>query len=367
MKRGFNGFALAVLALCALGIVGCVAGAIVNWEAFLRAWLCSYLFWLGVPLAGITLVLVHDLSGGEWMETARPALDAAIATMPVASLAGIPAFVGLNSLYSWTHPASDLGNVFYLNPAGFFIRYAIYVVLWNSLAAFALWGPREGKLPVPSALSWISGLGLVAMAFSAGFASIDWILSLEPRFWSSVFSYTQGASWFNTGMALVLLTVALVGWPGGERRKHMADLSQILLATTIFWAYVEFMQFLIIWEENLKTEIPWYLKRLDSVWHPAIYVSATLGFVVPFFVLLWAPSKRHRAVVGAVCAGILVSRLANTWFLVMPEFESPTPFWLDAAAVLGLGGIVVLLFARVLRYAHRPLPAAGPIWTVDHG
>jgi hypothetical protein len=360
-------FAPAAAALGVLGVIGCVIGVITDPAAFCRAWLCSYLFWLGLPLAGVTLVLVHDLSGGEWMATARPALDAAIATMPLASLAGIPAFLGLSSLYEWTHPAADLGNVFYLNPTAFFVRYAAYLVVWNLLAAFALWGPREGRLPVAPGLSWISGVGLVVLAFSAGFASIDWILSLEPKFWSAVFTYTQGASWFNTGMAFVLLTVVLFVWPAGERRHHLSDLSQILLATTIFWAYVEFMQFLIIWEENLKSEIPWYLKRLDSVWHPAIYVSAALGFVVPFFVLLWAPSKRNRAAIAVVCVCILISRLANTWLLVMPEFTAPTPFWLDAAAILALGGAMALLFAVGLR-SMRPLaPAGAPIWTADHG
>src|ERR1051326_5345550 len=209
--------------------------------------------------------------------------------------------------------------------------------------------------------------GWVGLAFSAGFAAIDWILSLEPKFWSAIFTYAQAASWFNTGMAVVLLTVALFGWPAGERKQHMADLSQVLLATTMFWAYVEFMQFLIIWEENLKTEIPWYLKRFDSVWHPAIYVSAVLGFAVPFFVLLWAPSKRNRAAVASVCVCILISRLANTWLLVMPEFTAPTPLWLDVAAILALGGAMTLLFIVGLRYPRRLAPAAAPIWTADHG
>src|SRR5215831_16442274 len=127
--------------LCGIGVIGCIAGAIVDPAAFLRAWLSSYLFWLGLPLAGITLVLVHDLSGGGWMVTARPVVDAAAATMPIASLAGVPAFVGLNSVYSWTNPPPDLGNVFYLNPADFFVRYGIYVAVWNLLAAFVLWGP----------------------------------------------------------------------------------------------------------------------------------------------------------------------------------------------------------------------------------
>ena len=360
-----NRIQLTAIVLGLLGVVGCVVGAIFDPAAFFRAWLCSYLFWLGVPLAGITLVLVHDLSGGEWMATARGPLTAAALTMPLASLAGIPAFIGLHSLYSWTHPAPDLGNVFYLNPVAFFIRYGCYVVVWNVMAAFVVFGPREGRLPISPALSWISGIALVALAFSTGFAAIDWILSLEPKFWSSIFPYTQSASWFNTGFALVLLTIALIGWPAVDRRKHMIDLTQILLATTIFWAYLEFMQFLIIWEENLKHEIPWYLKRLESVWHSAIYISAGLGFVVPFFVLPWAPSKRRRAIVATICALILISRLGNTWLLVMPEFDSGTSFWLDVAAVLALGGAMLLLFVFALR-ALPSIRARVPAWRVDH-
>jgi len=353
MRRDIRWLVPMIGVLSALGAIGCVAGAFIAPEALFRAWLCSYLFWLGVPFAGVTLVLVHDLSGGGWMATARPTLNAAIATIPLASLAGIPAFVDLNALYSWTHPAADLTNVFYLNPAAFFVRYAIYVTLWNLLAAYALFGPRAGGLPIAPALSWISGVGLVVLALSASFAAIDWILSLEPKFWSSIFPYTQAASWFNTGMALMVMVVAAIDWPAADGRAHMADLARILLATTIFWAYVEFIQFLIIWEENLRTEIPWYLKRFDSAWLPATYVAAGLGFVVPFFVLLWAPSKRNRPVIVAVCICIFVSRIANTWLLVMPEFNPPTPLWLDAAAWLALGGGIALLFACGWRYAAR--------------
>lgn len=357
---------ISAIILSAIGIAGCIMGALSDWSAFAHAWLSTYVFWLGIPLAGTTLVLVHDLSGGEWMETARPALAAAIMTMPLASLAGIPAFVDLKSLYSWTSPPPGLPNVFYLNPTGFFVRFGVDLVLWNGLAAFALWGPREGKEPIPPRLSWLSGIGLIILAFSASFAAIDWILSLEPTFWSSIFSYAQLASWFNTGMAMVVFTVAVWGWPTDRRRQHMSDLSRILLATTIFWAYVEFMQILIIWEENLKTEIPWYLKRLDSPWHPAIYVSAGLGFVVPFFVLLWAPSKYSRGVVATICLSILASRIAHTWLLLMPEFTGPTPFWLDVAALFALGGLMGLLFAFGLRDVRRREPTGSPLWTPDH-
>jgi hypothetical protein len=360
-------FMLGCAVIGILAALACIVAASADGPAFLQAWLCSYVFWLGLPLAAVTLVLVHDLSGGAWMETARPVLDAAIVTMPVASLAGLAAFVGLHSLYEWTSPPPGLSNVFYLNPTAFFIRYAAYLVLWNLSAAFALWGPREGREPIRSGLSWVSAIGLIVLALSASFAAIDWILSLEPTFWSSIFPYAQAASWFNTGMAMVVLTVAVFGWPAGERRAHMSDLSRILLATTIFWAYAEFMQFLIIWEENLKTEIPWYLKRLEPPWHAAIYVSFGLGFVVPFFVLLWTPAKCSRAIVATVCALILMSRVANTWLLIMPEFRSATPIWLDVVAVLALGGAISLVFAFALRRARNLAPTRQTAWTAEHG
>jgi hypothetical protein len=207
----------------------------------------------------------------------------------------------------------------------------------------------------------------MALALSVSFAAIDWIMSLEPTFWSSAFPYAQGASWFNTGMAAVLLTIALIGWPSTERRRHMVDLSRILLATTIFWAYIEFVQFLIVWEENLRLEIPWYLKRLHPAWRPAIYVSAGLGFLIPFFALLWSPSQRSRAIVGTVCTCILISRLAHIWLQVMPEFTPSAPFWLDVAAVFALGGVMVLLFVSHLRHAGPLVAADRPIWTADHG
>lgn len=355
--RGIRAVYLMALVAFLLGVVGCVIGGIIDAAGFFRAWLCAYLLWIGVPLCGVTLVLVHDLSGGNWMGTARPFLNAAAATMPLATLAGIPAFVDLHALYSWTHPAHDLGNTFYLNPTGFYVRYAIYVVLWNLLAAFALFAPRGIAEPIPPSLSWISGLGLVALAFSAGFASIDWILSVEPNFWSSIFSYAAGAGWFNTGMALVVFSIAVDGVAIGERRGHLADLAAILLATVIFWAYAEFMQFLIIWEENLKSEIPWYLPRLTGVWQAALYVSAGLGFFVPFFTLLWAPAKRSRGVVAAVALLILVGRAAHSWWLVLPEFPDAAPLWLDCAAVLTLGGGIVLFYVVGLR--RLPLPAPG--------
>ena len=353
-----------LLVAFAIGAVFCIIAAFHDVAAFFRVWLVAYLFWLGLPLCGVTLVLVHDLTGGEWMETARPALDAAIATMPLATLAGIPAFIGLGSLYGWTHAKPELANVFYLNPAGFYLRYAIYVVLWNALAAFALLGPRDEGEPIAPALSWLSGVALILLAFSASFASIDWMLSLLPTFWSSIFPMTAGAGWFNTGMAIVVLTVVISAPVTPRQRSHIADLAQILLATTIFWFYVEFMQFLIIWEGDLKSEIEWYLRR--SAWLPSLYIAIALGFFVPFLVLLWHPAKRSRAVLAIVCLLMLVGHAAGKWWLVLPIFDASPPLWLAVAAMVALGSLMVLLFSIALRLGPIRLREMA-MWKARHG
>jgi len=353
-----------LLLVFAIGAALSILAVFHDVAAFFRAWLLAYLFWLGLPLCGVTLVLVHDLTGGEWMETARPALDAAIATMPLATLAGIPAFIGLESLYGWTHPKPELANVFYLNPGAFYLCYAIYVVLWNAIAAFALLGPRDEGEPIAPALSWLSGVALILLAFSASFASIDWLLSLLPTFWSSIFPMTAGAAWFNTGMAVVVLTVVVVTPAAPKRRSHIADLAQIMLATTMFWFYVEFMQFLIIWEGDLKSEIDWYLHR--SEWLPALYVAIALGFFVPFLVLLWHPAKRSRVVLAIVCLLMLVGHAAGKWWLVLPMFDNPAPFWLDIAAVVALGAPMLLLFSIVLRSGPIRLHETA-MWKARHG
>jgi hypothetical protein len=363
MNRDRAWMRLNVAALIALilGGAGCIVGALIDEAAFFPAWLCAFLLWLGVPLGAVTLILVHDLTGGRWMATARPSLEAAAATMPVATIAFLPILAGMGHVYAWSAPGRPgLGNAFYLNDSFFFFRYALYFVLWNGFAAFALRAQRNAAIGVASGLSWVSALGLVLLAYSASFAAIDWIMSLEPHFWSAVFGMITCAGWFNTGLALVLLTLALRGPVNAASdkiyRDHLADLAAILLATTIFWAYVEFCQFLIIWEEDLKHEIPWYLQRMAGAWDAVMYTIAATGFFVPFFALLWRPSKRSRGVVAAIALLILASRVIYAWWLVLPEFPQIGFGWLDAAAVLALGGLMLLLFLRRLRYG-RLLPA----------
>lgn len=367
----WTGVSVAAVAALVLGLIGCAIGASVDAAGFFRAWLCGFLFWLGLPLAAVTLVLVHDLTGGGWMAVARPVLEAAVATMPVATLLGIPAFSGLGALYGWAHPPPSLGNTFYLNSGGFLARYVACLVLWNLIAGFALWAPRDPAgvpaSPIAPALSWLSGVGLVLLALSTGFAAIDWILSVEPTFWSSVFPMATGANWFDIGLALVLLIVAVTLPADPVSRERMADLAAILLATTILWAYLEFTQFLIVWEENLKREIPWYLARLAAPWRAHLYISAGFGFAAPFLLLLWRPSKSSRRAVAASCLMVLLGHAVHTAWLVLPEFPSAPALWLQAAAMLAPGGAIVLVFCLALRWHDRLRSAAPRLGRAGHG
>lgn len=342
------------LALFLIGAVGCAIGIVLRGDAFYPAWLCAFLFWLGLPLAAVTLALVHDLTGGRWMAIARPALEAAVATMPLATIAGIAVMIGRAALYPWP-TASGLGNAFYLNSGFFVVRYAVDIVLWNLLAAYALWAPRGIEIGVPPALSWLSAVGLLLLAYTASFAAIDWVLSLDPHFWSAVFPMIMGAGWFNTGLALVLIAVAFA--PASLiARDRLADLAAILLATIIFWAYVEFCQYLIVWEGDLAHEIPWYLHRLAGGWKTTAWGIGIVGFLLPFWLLLWGPLKRSRAVVIAVCALILLSRFSYTFWLVLPGGLHRPAWWLDGAALLALGGLMLLVFLRRLRLGPLPMP-----------
>jgi hypothetical protein len=353
------------LAAMLLGGAGCIFAAIADERAFFPAWLASFLFWISVPLAAVTLVLVHDLTGGRWMRTARPVLSAAAAMMPVSTIAFLPILAGLGHLYVWSGPGRwGLGNAFYLNDTFFIARYAVYFVIWNAAAFWALAAPRNGVVGVAPAVSWISAVGLLLLAFSVTFAAFDWVMSIEPHFWSSIFGMLWGSNAFVTGLALLLLVLALSppAAPAARDAYHddMADLAAILLATTIFWAYTEFLQFLIIWEEDLHSEIPWYLHRMAGAWQGVIYAIAGSGFFIPFFVLLWTPSKRNRAIVAAVCTLMLIAHLAYGWWQVLPDMRATHFGWIDAAAFFALGGLWMLLFLFCLSSPRPLLRRAAP-------
>ncbi len=342
----------AVAAVC--GGAAALWGYLEEPRAFFIAWLGAFYFWLAMPLGALALLLIWDLTGGRWEPIARRPLGAMAATMPLFVLLFLPIVAGLSELYSWTRPevAGTLHNRWYLNLEFFLLRTLSYFVIWNGLAAWRLLRPAAANAGAPRELQWVSAVGLILMGYSVSFAGIDWIMSTEPDWFSSIYGMVVGSGQFIASLSFALLLITLGADARGAREKAFADalakLATILLAVVIFWAYTAFCQWLIIWEENLHAEIHWFIERWREPWGSVIYALIGAHFVVPFLALVWTPAKRNPRVVGTVCLVLLVSDVVRIWWLLVPGFRLGFS-WLDPAVVVGIGGLWLLSVAAALR------------------
>jgi hypothetical protein len=354
--KALRHFRLLGLACLLAGGAATIAGLVLDPAAFFAAWLAAFCYWLSLPLGALALLMIHNLTGGRWIAVARGPLEAAAATMPLFILAFVPILLGLHELYSWTRPLpAPPPNHWYLNLDFFSIRAAAYFVVWNF---FAFWQLR--RAPDDWRSQAMSGLGLILLGCGVTWASIDWIMSIEPDWFSSIFGMMVGAGQFLVALAFVLVVIASVHAGESEDeafRRHLANLATILLAVDIFWTYTAYSQWLIIWEENLSTEIPWYLERLSAFWRGAVLAVIVLDLLVPLFTLVWTPAKRRRGLVRAISGVLLVGSMLQMWWLVLPPFHDAMLAWLAPAAMIALGGLWLWLFLWRLERG-RWLPAA---------
>jgi hypothetical protein len=327
-------YAASSVATLAGGAV-CALGLPIDPEAVLRGWLAGWAFWIGFPVGALMLLLAHDLTGGRWGDAAKAPLKALATTLPVAVLAFVPILLSLPLLYPWARPeeAQNLANVFYLNTPFFLARSAVYFVAWALLAVLAGRGTS------------FAALGLIVMGVTATFASFDWMMSIEPDWGSSIY----GMLVISGALLTALAAAALV--PAGENSRK--DLGSLLIAAILLWAYLSFMQFLIVWEGDMPTEITWYLKRLEGGWGWAA-VAIVLGQgLLPFLALLWPPIKRSSRGLAAVCGLLLAAHLLESWWLVLPGFDVPDMTWFAPAATLAIGGLSAALFTWRLNAGAR--------------
>ncbi len=327
------------------------------------AWLAACLLAASLPLAALAALLIHDLTGGAWGFALRPILMRMTATLPLVLLAALPLLLdSLPSLYPWARPAeaADLANRFYLNVPFFAARAALDAVLWLLVAAVALRRAAAGALAIDRAGAWVSALGLIALGLSITFAAIDWVESLEPRWSSSIFGMIAASALFLSGFAAAVLAAAT--GPAAATPALCRALASLLLSVALLWAYLQFMQFLIIWEEDLVREIPWYLRRLAGGWGGLAAVIVAGRFALPFFVLIWRPLKQDRLVLATVAAVALGTGLLEAWWLVLPAFPGTGFTWTDPLAAVALGGLWLAAYQAAPlagRLGGAPAPSHG--------
>ncbi len=353
MQRRALSVGVAALALC-------VAGAIASPAQFFRSYLFGYLFWTGVALGCLAIVMLQHLSGGAWGMVIRRMLESGSRTLPLMALLFLPLIPGIRQLYGWSRPDNAISyQTAYLNVPFFLFRAALYFLVWLSIAYFLNRWSREqdrtGDLRLARRLQLLSGPGLVLYGLTATFAAIDWVMSLEPHWYSSIFGILIIGGQALSAMAFIIAVAVLLAQheplSGVLLPSHFNDLGKLLLTFVMLWAYFAFSQLLIIWSGNLSEEIPWYLHRLHSSWRWVGVLLILFHFALPFVLLLSRDLKRNARALALLAVGVIFMHLVDLFWLTAPEFW-PGGFhlhWMDIAAPVGIGGVWLAVFAWQLR------------------
>jgi len=363
------------LAVGLIAAVLCAGGALIFPPSSFRAYLGAYIFWIGIPMGCLALLMLHHLVGGRWGFMIQRVLEAAIQTLPLMALLFIPLLFGLSDLYPWARTevvAADpllQQKAAYLNIPFFIARtvayFAVWIVLGRLLVTWSLQQDRTADDALTLRLQRLSGPGLVLYGLTVTFAAIDWMMSLEPKWYSTIFGMI-----FMVSFGLAALAVAILATRFLESQKPLSqvispdrwhDLGNLLLALVMFWAYLQFSQFLLIWSENLAEEIPWYLHRIGGGWEWVALALILFLFALPFILLLSRTTKRSARMLSQVAAAILFMHWLDILWIVAPSFY-PARFhlhWLDIVAPVGIGGLWLAAFIGYLK-ARSLLPLHDP-------
>jgi hypothetical protein len=338
-------------------------------EQFFRSYLLGFVFWLGFPLGCAAFLMVHHLTGGFWGLPIRRPLEAATRTLPLLAALALPLLLGLGRLYTWTNPnlvAADATLKFkqpYLNLPFFLIRNVIYFAVWWALVRrLNRWSDAQDRSGDPSfavRLEAMSGPGLVLYGLTVTFFSIDWIMSLEPHWFSTIFGMIFMVLQVLSGLSLAILVAGMLSRSApvadALTPDRLNDLGNLVLTFVMLWAYLAFSQFLIIWAGDLIKEIPWYVTRAAGDWATVGIVIIFISFAIPFYLLLMRAIKRHVETLSTLCAALVVVTFVDVYWMVVPSYEKTGPrfYLLDFLLPVGMGGIWVAAFVRQLK--SRPL------------
>ncbi|HXN47379.1 MAG TPA: hypothetical protein VN893_12110 [Bryobacteraceae bacterium] len=363
-RRGRN--VLASIAAC--GWVACALAFRLDPARFHASYLVAYAFFLTLTLGALFFVMLQHLTGAAWSVTMRRMAENAMVLLPLGVALFVPIALGLPSLYEWARPeavAADpilQGKAAFLNPRFFLVRTAFYFALW-SLWAWKLYRNSvrgTGLRACQSSQRW-SAPGMIMLTVTVAMASFDWLMSLDPHWYSTMFGvYVYSGAALAFIAALILILLALRGADVlrySVNHEHYHDLGKWLFALTVFWAYIAFSQYMLIWYANLPEETAWFRDRLVGSWRGVSMLLVVGHFLVPFFVLISRAAKRKLGLLAAAAAWVLFMQYTDLYWIAMPIFSKSgvTPHWIDLAALAAVGGTFALAFWWRLR-AHPLAP-----------
>jgi len=368
----------AAASVIAVGI-GCT-----NPTVFMRGYLISYMDWLGVCLGSMVILMIRHLTGGGWGMVIRRILGASMRTVPLMAALFVPlAIFGLPRLYPWAMPLESVQdptirehlehNKFvlngYLNTRGFILRAILYFAIWFVLVyLLSKWSKEQNSPPMrdnSARFKVVAGPGIILYAFTISFAAIDWVMSLDPSWISTIYGllFVAGELIVALGFAIVVERILYRYKPMSVllRPDFVQDHGKFMLTFIMVWAYFSFSQWLIIWAGNLPNEITWYMRRLHGGWGFVGLFLVLFHFAIPFGILLSRPFKRDITKLVWLAAWMLVARYVDLFWMVEPNFSATfTVTWADLLIPFGMGGLWIAYFCRNL--ASLPLLPAYDVY-----
>lgn len=369
-----------------IGVVFTVIAAIGAWiqpDQFFRAYLMAFMAWLGVTLGSMAILMLRHLTKGAWGMVIRRILGAAMRCVPLMAALFIPLLFGIRRLYIWARPLQDIADKHlrehleeitktYLSVNGFVIRAVIYFAIWWGLSYFLTkWSAEQDHPPMrdnSARFKALSGPGLILYGFTITFAVIDWVMSIDPSWISTIFGLS-----FLIGQVLAALAFAIVVERILFRYKPMSELlkpeqvhdhGKFMLAFIMVWAYFSFSQWLIIWAGNLPEEITWYMRRLNGGWGYVGLFLVLFHFAVPFVFLISRPFKRDITRLVWLAVWMLLMRYVDLFWIIEPNFSVTFHLtWLDIVVPIAMGGLWLAFFFRNL--SSRPLVPAYDVYAVE--
>lgn len=342
----------------------------------LRAYLAGFVLWTGASLGCMALLMVQHLSAGKWGLIIRRVLEAGAAQFPLMFIFFIPIVLGMNHLFPWIpgterwmQQSSDAHTVMQhkallLNKTFFIIRWPIYFFIWWAFSAtLRKWSIERDR--DPAARDWtrilenVSGIGIVVYALTMTFAVVDWVMSLDATWYSTIYGLIYLAGQGLTAFSICIITVLLLSQEEPMRsmlrKTELHDIGKLLFAFVMLYAYLSFSQWLIIWSGNLTDEINWYLNRMAGQWVNLSRFLILFEFAVPFALLLSRRLKKQPGFMVPLCVFMIFIRMVDLYWMVEPNFithERQITFnWMYLAAPLAIGGFWVFFFIRSLKSA----------------
>jgi hypothetical protein len=357
-----------------VALVVCVLGAFLSPDYFFRSWLVGWVYWVGVALGCLALSMLNHLTHGSWGIVLRRTMEAAGRTVPLLLILGLPLLLGMEHLYAWARPEAAADPLLrlkspYLNVPFFAVRLVLYFVIWGGLAftlsRMSLRQDRGEDPGITRRMQVLSAPGLAAYCLAVTFAAVDWLMSLQPAWYSTMYGvYLLGSQVLAALAFLIAFGLWLSRREPLERVLHprlFHDYGKLFLAFVMLWAYFSFSQFLIMWAGNLPEEIHFYLERFRHGWGVVSVLLVLFHFAVPFVLLLSRDLKRNARRLAWVAVLMLVMRWVELLWQVEPAFErqAPAMYWMYLAAPVAIGGLWLAYFLRELR-KHPMLPVNDP-------